>query len=185
METKINFLVQRREKITMIFKIIAKILSHPRIFNYLLKRAKKTPYSNIYREDSQNTYMERYWLFNPYFEVKGLRQFKWLPSMRIHKICDRDHDIHLHDHPWNARTFILKGWYQEKRQHKTLPDTNTIIKRNAGDTATLKFGEYHKITNISTGGVYTLFVTGKYQGTWGFLVNKVKVNYKVYLNILK
>jgi hypothetical protein len=105
--------------------------------------------------------------------------------MRIHKICDRDHDIHLHDHPWNARTFILKGWYQEKRQHKTLPDEHSLIKRNAGDTATLKFGEYHKITQISTGGVYTLFVTGGYQGTWGFLVNNVKVHYKTYLGILK
>jgi hypothetical protein len=169
----------------MIFKIIAKMLSHPRIFNYLLKRAKKTPYSHIYGVEDNELYMERYWLFNAYPVSGEKRRFNWLPiAIRVHKIVKEDNDIHLHDHPWNARTFILKGWYQEKRQHKTIPDTHSLIKRNAGDTATLKFGEYHKITQISIGGVYTLFVTGKYQGTWGFLVNKVKVNYKVYLNIL-
>lgn len=161
------------------YKLISKIVSHPRVFNYLLNRAKKTPYSHIYGAKDKQLYMERYWLFNPYFESGGgeLRRYKWIPlSVRIHKIVKPDNDRHLHDHPWNARTFILKGWYGEERQdgYKT---------RRRGHTARLNFGEYHQITEVCEDGVYTLFVTGKYRGTWGFKVEGLKVPYKKYLGI--
>jgi len=159
------------------YKLIAIILSYPWIFNYLLNRAKKTPYSNIYGVEDKQLYMERYWLFNPYPASGGKRRRNWFPlSIRIHRILKPDNDRNMHDHPWNARTFILKGWYTEDRLSRE-------FFRQQGDTARLNFGEYHKITKVCDGGVYTLFVTDKYRGTWGFLVRGAKVHYKKYLGI--
>lgn len=108
----------------------------------------------------------------------------------------------LHNHPWNARTIILRGFYTEKRlvkgdvREEALIDlrqsglheevvqaarvTETIT-RQAGDTAALRFGEYHRISEVSEDGVYTLFISGKWRGVWGFLVDGVKVPWKKYL----
>ena len=117
-------------------------------------------------------------LFNPYPESRSKRNFDWLPlSIRIHKIIKEDNDRHLHDHPSNARTFILKGWYKEER-------LNGFNTRKLGETSRLNFGEYHRITEVCEEGVYTLFVTGKYRGTWGFLVDGVKVKYREYLGLV-
>jgi hypothetical protein len=87
-----------------------------------------------------------------------------------------DNDRHLHDHPWNAQTIILDGWYTERRQFSN----HTRIE---GDTAPLRFGEYHQITDVSRTGATTLFITGKYRGTWGFLVDGIKIRYREYLGI--
>lgn len=161
----------------MLYKLLAKIVSHPAVFKRLLARAKKTPYSHIYGEDDGLLYMERYWLLNPYPESGTERKINWLPSIRIHKIVRPDPDRHLHDHPWNARTIILKGWYAECRENAV----NMV--RARGNTARLNFGEYHKITSVDSNGAYTLFIAGKYRGVWGFLVNGKKVDFKTHLNI--
>lgn len=156
------------------YTLLAKFLSIPRVFNYLLNKARKTPYSHIYGAEDGGLYMERYWLFNPY--KRGQHHADgWFPiSIRLHKIVEPDNDRHLHDHPWNARTFILRGWYREER-------LDGEYLRVRGDTTPLSFGQYHRIKEVSSQGVYTLFVTGKYQGTWGFLVDGIKVSYKKYL----
>lgn len=54
------------------------------------------------------------------------------------------------------------------------------IDRRPGDTVRLSFGEYHRIDSVSNGGVFTLFISGPYQGTWGFLVDGIKVPWKKY-----
>ena len=168
----------------MFYKIIAKILSYPFIHTYLINKAGKTPYTHIYGEKDGELYMERYWLFNPFLKVEGRRSFKWFPlSIRIHKIMKEDNDRHLHDHPWNARTFILKGWYQELRPYVNTPNVVSLSQLKAGDTARLNFGEYHRISEVCEEGAYTMFVTGRYQGTWGFLVKGVKIKYREYLNL--
>jgi hypothetical protein len=87
-----------------------------------------------------------------------------------------DHDRHLHDHPWNARTFILHGWYLEENPG------DTIRFCDAGYTGRLLFGQYHRIEAVSPGGVLTVFVTWKYRGTWGFMVDGKKIPYYDYLN---
>ena len=53
--------------------------------------------------------------------------------------------------------------------------------RQASDTATLRFGEFHRVLSVSSGGVYTLFITGRYRGTWGFKVKGRKVPHRQYL----
>lgn len=168
----------------MIARLLAKVLARPRVVDWLIQRAKKTPYTHIMSEDGSVVYMERYWLFNPYpADTSGSERRGWqFPiSMRLHRIVREDLDRHLHDHPWNARTIILRGWYYENRLQ---PDGLTRgVFRTEGQTATLKFGEYHRITQVSQGGVWTLFITGPYRGTWGFMVDGVKVPWRKYLNI--
>lgn len=160
----------------MIWKLIAKVCAKPVVANWLVNRAMKTPYVHIYGKDGE-TYMERYWLFNPYPYPEEKRE-NWFPiSIRIHHIMRKDEDRELHDHPWNARTIILQGGYIEVREG----DKEYV--RLSGDTAKLKYGEYHRIVFVPSGGTWTLFITGKYRGTWGFLVDGVKVQWRQYLGL--
>lgn len=147
--------------------------------------------------------MGRWWLFNPYPNPYGGEQPKrylsWLPSVRIHHICRCDQDRHLHDHPWNARTIVLRGWYYEERPfdvNNRLPSgsmysfvsggqTRALFDRERGYTGRLLFGQYHRISDVSPYGVWTLFITGRKRGTWGFEVNGVKVPWREYLGLDK
>ena len=150
---------------------LAWLLARPRIADALIRRAMRTPYFHL------PGYMERWWLFNGYPQGqntptdavrKERRRWPWLPSIRIHHILREDYAQHMHDHPWNARTFILRGWYLEHR-------ADGYRYRKTGDTADLRFGEYHNIKQVSPGGVWTLFVIGSYGGQWGFDVDGQKM----------
>jgi len=186
----------------MIAALIARVLARPAVTDWLIRRAMRTPYTHITSADGSQVYMRRYWLFNPYpADSSGNRPWGQFPiSIRLHQIMREDDDRDLHDHPWNARTFILRGWYVENRPssdevmatfREAKPHMSAewadvtqllqVAKRQAGDTAALRFGEYHRITEVSEGGVWTLFVTGRYRGTWGFLVNGKKVPWREYL----
>lgn len=180
--------------ITLLWKIVAWIVSRPLIVDWLIQRALKTPYSHLYKGD--DLYMERFWLFNPYpsraegdrRKALGLpRKTSIFPSIRLHKIHRKDTDDHPHDHPWEARTIILRNPYIEERlvQGSWMfeADRKDIIMRRPGDTARIRFGEYHKIVSVPKEGVWTMFITWKFQGTWGFLVDGKKVPYKEYLGI--
>jgi hypothetical protein len=154
-------------------KLLAKLLASAPVANWLIARSKRTPYLHIVKDG--RTYMERYWVFNPYDSESRKTKRPYIAlSARVHHIMQPDQDRHLHDHPWNARTFILRGWYKEVRE-----DGQEIL-RSAGETACLNFGEYHRITEISEGGVHTLFVTGKFKGVWGFKVDGNKVPFWEY-----
>lgn len=173
----------------IVLSLIAKFLARPAVAGFLIRRAKRTPYFHITGPDG-SVYMERYWLFNPYPANSSDANKKRFPiSIRLHRIVRPDQDSHMHDHPWNARTFILRGGYTEVRPLYSDPDMRefahleTALARTAGDTAALKFGEYHRITDVSNDGVWTLFVTGKYRGTWGFNVDGVKKPWREYLGI--
>ncbi len=160
---------------------IAWLASRPAVTDWLIRRAQRTPYSHIYDpKGSGEIYMERYWLFNPYpTETSGRKgkAWDWLPSIRLHHIMRPDSDRNMHDHPWNARTIILRGFYFEKRE------TGGLRMMAQGDTAHIGFGEYHKITNVCDDGPWTLFITWKYRGTWGFLVDGVKIPWRTYLGV--
>ncbi len=148
--------------------LLAKILALPTIAHCLIRLAKRTP------DDHLPAYMERFWLFNPYDRVKRKRRFEWLPiSIRIHHILREDRGRHQHDHPWDARTFILCGSYIENRGERS-------FYRRPGDTATLNFDEYHEIISVSAGGVWTMFVMWKFKGVWGFNVNGTKIPHDEY-----
>ncbi|WP_460093748.1 hypothetical protein [Pseudomonas sp. S2_B03] len=189
--------------INLFWRIIAKVLARPAIAEWLIARAKLTPYQHIMSADGTEMYMGRWWLFNPYSRQTHKPALWWCPwSFRIHHIMRPDEDRDLHDHPWNARTIILRGWYTEQRpasaewkeKFKSClipnPDPKLVdwatndacewIERDQGDTARLNHGEYHRIDQVSPGGVITLFITSKWRGDWGFLVNGVKVPWRTY-----
>lgn len=163
----------------LLWTLIAPLCALPPVRDWLIRRAQRTPYTHIASADGSDVYMYRWWLFNP-FDGSGsgatyLRLHKWLPvSIRVHRIMRPDRDRHLHDHPWNARTIILKGGYVEERAD------DWIRYHTAGDTARIRHGEYHRIAEVSEGGVWTLFITYRYRGTWGFLVDGKKVPWREY-----
>lgn len=148
--------------------------------------------------------MARWWLFNGWGESRQ-KALPWLPfSARIHFIATADEDRELHDHPWPARTIILKGWYRETRLVNPEHTVNGVpepgypmgeyftggeqveFTRRPGDTSTLDFCEFHRITEISEGGVYTLFISWPWAGDWGFLSpTGLKVWWREWLGIHK
>jgi len=188
----------------LIWNLIAKVVSHPKVAPLIIARAKKTPYFHIKGPDG-SMYMERYWLFNQYEGRSGGpgARFSWLPSIRVHKIMRADLDRHLHDHPWNARTIILQGWYAEELPSPTTNYTYSEARRglvaieerdgkvyktylhNEGFTGRLLYGQYHRIAFVPEEGVYTLFFTWKYKGTWGYDVDGSKVPWREYLESRK
>lgn len=185
---------------------VASLLAKPVIANWLIKRAQRTPYMHILSPTGDETYMWRWWLLNPYDRKTGQPRWSWLPfSVRIHHIARADYDEHCHDHPWDARTIILKGWYTEKRL-LTGVDRESVIDnccsdmpplsydrskieasqhfgRTPGTTAKLGHGQYHSITEVGPNGAVTLFITWKYKGAWGYLVDGVKVPWRKYLGL--
>lgn len=191
----------------LLWRVAANILSRPLVVDLLIKQATKTPYRHLASADGQELYMARYWLLNPYDRETQQVKHRWLPwSARLHFIHRADQDPHLHDHPWNARTIILRGGYEEQRlltgedakevyghvrvpewikrtSGETPPQICEYKTRLPGDTAPLKHGEFHKIESVEPGGAITLFITGKYRGPWGFLVDGVKVGWRKYLGL--
>jgi hypothetical protein len=184
-----------------IWRILAAFVSQPAVFQWIVKRAKRTPYYPIYSRDGAKLYMDRWWLFNPYSKDAsggaGPARWSWLPSVRVHHICVADEPT-MHDHPWNARTIVMSGWYVEERpnEHRsgqkrlyvivgtagyTRTETRSVFNRQVGYTGRVLFEQYHRISDVSPGGVYTLWFTWKYRGTWGFLVNGKKVPWREYL----
>lgn len=165
----------------LLWRALAYIVSRPRVSDWLIQRAMKTPYTHL------PGYMNRYWLFNAYEKKCGIEvsPISWLPSIRIHHILRRDEGRHAHDHPWDARTVILRGHYLESKvvgsEHHPLGEGRHIYARLPGDTTPIRFGEFHHIEEVSVGGVWTMFITFKYRGTWGFLVNGKKVPWREYM----
>jgi hypothetical protein len=184
-----------------LWKAIAWLVSRPWIATALIRFSQLRPFSEI-RNQAGVLYMSRWWVFNPY-PTSSQNRRRWnLPiSIRVHHIVRPDDDRAMHDHPWNARTIILRGWYTEKRpsdlsKTQLSAETQDLINRcsaqghyelaeyftrRPGDTATLRVGEYHTITDVSEGGVYTLFISGKWRADWGFMVNGAKVWWRTYL----
>lgn len=169
----------------MFWRIVAWIVARPMIADWIIRRAMKTEYTHL------PGYMNRYWLFNPYTKANGVEvtPIEWLPSIRVHHILRRDNDRHKHDHPWESRTIGLKRWYRESRvaaygwrDGDYYEETVETI-RGAGDTAPIRYGEYHSITDVPEGGVWTLFITFGYKGTWGFLVDGKKVDWRTYMEM--
>ncbi|MCY1389110.1 hypothetical protein D9M71_39000 [compost metagenome] len=177
--------------LNLIWHLLGRLLARPAIADWLIERARRTPYQHIWSPDGSKLYMARWWLFNPYDRDTHKAKYGWFPwSIRIHQILRPDDDRDLHDHPWDARTVILRGRYTEQRladeelvslmKAPVCAHVTEFIDRRAGDTATLRHGEYHRIDQVSSGGVFTLFITSRWRGEWGFLVNGSKVDWKTY-----
>lgn len=168
------------------------IARRPALVDRLIARAKKTPYTHI-TDDYGDVYMYRYWLFNAYpVDEEARTERGWLrdllPSIRLHRIVRKDQDRHLHNRPWNARTLILAGGYEEIRKDDFSEEEinpggafGVINTMNAGQTAIIRHDDFHRIDRVHAGGCWTMFITWKYHHSWGFDVNGVTVPWREYL----
>lgn len=138
---------------------LAVFCARPEVFAWIVERSLATPYYHLKRSATQ-LYMARYWFFNSWSREGKRRRWPLPISIRMHYIAMPDEGPE-HDHPWAARSIILKGWYLEERN-------GAAYLRATGSTSTLKFGEFHKITQVSPRGCWTLFIMYRRRGGWGF-----------------
>lgn len=185
----------------MINYLIGRVVMIPAVRDRLYRIAMADPDSTIFSPDGKVVYMERGWLFNPV--RNGRRKYPWIPlSLRVHHIRQPDLDRHLHDHPWAARTWIMRGGYDEVRREEldftakqaarrevALPKKyydsdqdfiGVVYERRAGDTSVLGVDQYHKIVSLQPGGAVTLFAFGTWRADWGFIVEGSKVPRREY-----
>lgn len=161
------------------WNLLAKFLARPRVADWLIRRAMRTPYRHILIDKGLivvvedwhgyqlrmpprcHWYMRRYWLFR-----LGPLQ------ARLHHILAEDPGRNLHNHPWPFRTFILRGWYVENRHQPYI--------RRAGETYRMGPNEYHRISDLAPDGAWTLFVTFGKRAPWGFKVGGQFVPHEEY-----
>jgi hypothetical protein len=154
---------------SLFWRFLAKLLARPAIADWIIERAQRTPYDHLAIADGSRIirlphdtalwpgdswYMRRWWFlrFGPL-------------QIRVHHILLADIGRDMHDHPWQFRTFILRGGYLEAREH-----AGGVRRRMRlpGTTAAMRRGEFHRIAKVAPDGAWTLFVTrGQRQG-WGF-----------------
>ncbi len=99
-----------------------------------------------------------------------------LPFLKInlHGIYMHDEDKHLHNHPWNFISIVLKGWYSERLEG------DKINVRYPGNIAMRKKDAFHKIDSLQSKSIYTLnFMWGK-QEVWGYKVKGKFVDHETY-----
>jgi hypothetical protein len=107
-----------------------------------------------------------------HFRRWQLLKTRWF-SIYIHGIYEADQDKHLHNHPWDYKSIVLKGSYIEETQtglNNLKPGTYTS--RNGKD--------YHKIKKLLTNSVYTLFIVTPVKREWGYLVDNYWMHHEVY-----
>lgn len=95
-------------------------------------------------------------------------------SLYIHRLFKEDQDAHLHNHPWNFLTLVLRGCYFAEAE-----DGHWYLKR-PGTWSRMTRDHYHKIAEIDEGPVTTLFLAyGEWQ-PWGYLVGDEHVEASEY-----
>lgn len=152
------------------------IAARPGLVDWIVRRAHKTPYFHL------DGYMDRWWLMPRCLlapdENGNLFPRAWLPfSIRIHHIKRADDGRELHDHPFDYRTIILRGWYWEQ---DVFGETTVRI---TGATQASRAQTFHRIDRVSDGGVWTLFIMGRRINSWGFMVGGRKVYWKNYVGL--
>lgn len=140
-------------------------------------------YSLIKHEDG-SPYMNRWWLM-PRFMIGTDERGQpcvpdWLPfRVRLHHIVTEDYDRDLHDHPADYRTLLIAGWYIEQDVY------GNERRYEAGSSRSARAETFHRITQVSPGGAWTIFIMGKKRVEWGFMPNVFKVPHRQYWQFKK
>lgn len=82
----------------------------------------------------------------------------------LHHFTRADQDKHLHDHPWNFYSLVLKGGYIEKT-------ISGDVIRKPGNFGYIPGEKFHQIKSLPTGSSWTLIFRGKRFREWGYLVD--------------
>jgi len=105
-----------------------------------------------------------------------------LPFLRIylHKICLPDYDEHMHDHPWNFISIILKGGYLEKFSNGPNYDIVSYNHNNPGTIVKRNREQVHKIEKLFKISSWSLVLAwGEYQ-IWGYRIGSEWVDHILY-----
>lgn len=163
------------------------IAARPNLILWLIERATGTPYFHVHGPDD-TLYIGRWWLLPRWalmehpttgtLEPKSWHRRAWrlVPSVRLHLIARPDVDRHLHDHPADFRSLVIKGWYREE---DIFGRVRTVT---AGDTYASRAERFHRIAEVPEHGVWTIFILGPKRHKWGFLVEGRKVPWEQYLS---
>lgn len=106
-------------------------------------------------------------------------------TLYIDKILERDGDFHLHNHPQNLISVILKGSYKEESLTWPHWPLSPRPARLLGPKRFLKVSwmnrkSFHKIHRIIKGPIYSLFLTYGKDLSWFYMVNDTKIEHSVY-----
>lgn len=114
-----------------------------------------------------------------HFKRWSILSLPWF-SIYIHGIYKKDMDRHLHSHPWNIWTMILKGGYVEVLRGKDGKEKYKY--RGVFNTGYRSLDKFHKIGRLSgSGPTYSLAIVGRRKNPdWGFMVNDKFVDHLTY-----
>ena len=121
-------------------------------------------------------YLERYYVF-----LKDRNRFPF--NIFVHKFLKSDPDD-VHDHPWPFATLILKGGYWEWRpQFDSEGRKIGEIAKWCGPGSFRCTGAntYHRVELDPDVECWTLFMPGRKQRDWGFLVRNQWIQWEEYL----
>ena len=121
-------------------------------------------------------YLERYYVF-----LKDRERFPF--NVFVHKFLKSDPDD-VHDHPWPFATLILRGGYWEWRPTFDAEGRKVgEVARwcGAGSFRTAQANTYHRIELDPSITCWTLFMPGRRQRDWGFLVKNRWIQWEQYL----
>ena len=141
--------------------------------NWLDKRGRKR---EVMDRQNDEPYLERYYLF-----LKDRDRFPF--NVFLHKFLKSDPDD-VHDHPWPYATLILKGGYWEwvpQFNDKCEKIYETAKWRGPGHFRICSAGSFHRIELDPNITAWTLFMPGRQQREWGFLVKNKWIHNESYL----
>jgi hypothetical protein len=102
-------------------------------------------------------------------------------TLFLHRFLDSDSDRGIHDHPWDSKSFILAGGYNEKRLVQ-MNGTDQVIIR---DIKPLSFNiigkdDFHQIILKPKTPAWTLFYHGPRVKHWGFQYYKELLGFNIF-----
>jgi hypothetical protein len=112
-----------------------------------------------------------------HFRRWELLKTKWF-SIWIHGIYESDQDLHLHNHPWDFKSIVLKGSYIELTEKGFVWQTPLKFNSRNGEN-------FHKIYKLLTPVVYTLFFVTPTKREWGYEVNGEFITHEKYRELKK
>lgn len=134
---------------------------------------------------------------NLHFKRWALLETPWF-SFYIHYIANADKDKHPHSHPWNFRTFVIKGGYLEafyknkgsqlnpkvfEGRYHVLSHLGQLFGYWSDIISRMTYrnkDDYHKIVKLYDGPTWTFVWTGKRYPTWGYLVDGEHIESSTY-----
>jgi len=128
----------------------------------------------------------RRWSFNdrfvigrpgdPMLERWRLAQTPWF-GIYVHFIYREDLDPVPHDHPWQFRSLIVRGGYNEELHRRPGSGECVVVARRRWSLHVFPLHWAHRIVHVQPGTV-TLVLVGRKVRTWGFYDGPRWVDYR-------